>query len=71
MCRYLGLLELLVSRIDRRPALLEEPFFNLYFLEVARKEVVEEDRGDLESMVNQGIDRVHAEGGKVELIGLW
>jgi len=69
--RYLGLLKLFVSRIDRRPALTEEPFFNLYFLEVVWSDTLVKHPGDWESAVDQSIHRVRAEGGNVELKGLW
>ncbi|KAF8912756.1 Prephenate dehydratase-domain-containing protein [Gymnopilus junonius] len=74
--KYLKLLDLFVTRIDRRPSPSVVPFGSIYFVEVQRcsnrgrhsdEKVLEGWTEDVEDSVS----RVNSSGGKANVIGIW
>ncbi|KAF8168006.1 Prephenate dehydratase-domain-containing protein [Crassisporium funariophilum] len=67
--KYLKILDLSTSRIDRRPSLDSVAFRDIYFIEVigCGKELLDSWTRDVE----KGVARMRSLGGEVTLVGVW
>lgn len=69
--KYLKVLDLYTTRIDRRPAPNSLPFQNVYLVEVSGCDL---DYASVESwtaVVEQAILRIQNIGGEAKLVGIW
>ena len=69
--KYLKVLDLYTTSIDRRPAPDSPPFQNVYLVEVSG---CDQDYASVESwvaVVEQAILRVRNIGGEAKLMGIW
>ena len=69
--KYLKVLDLYTTSIDRRPALDSLPFQNVYLVEVSG---CDHDYASFESwiaVVEQAILRVRNIGGEAKVVGIW
>ncbi|TDL28498.1 PDT-domain-containing protein [Rickenella mellea] len=67
VARVLQLLQMRMARIDRRPALLNPPFTDIYFLEV--EEISESDSRDRPRAVQDWKDRIEGKAQSVRSLG--
>lgn len=58
-----------ISRIDRRPALDNVTFHDIYFVEL--DSTAEQSQDIWESKVERGLERVRLAGGAGKLLGIW
>lgn len=69
--RVISTLDLIVSRIDRRPSLHAKPFDNVYFLEVGAIPAQNGPERSWTEQLQQAVDKVRGMGVEVSVLGCW